>query len=393
MIWIALAWLGLVFAAIPAFVFLSNYSAFRRLPCAEVRLPDAGATRGPVSVLVPARNEESSIEACLQKVLASKGVELEVVVLDDQSEDQTAQIVRKVASDDARVRLESARPLPPGWCGKQHACAQLGELAKYDLFVFIDADVRMEPDALARIAGEFERSGVDLLSGFPRQRTVTLAEQLLIPLMHFVLLGFLSLRRMRNTTHPAFGAGCGQLFITSRSAYQTSGGHAGIRMSLHDGIKLPRLYRSKGLITDLFDASDIATCRMYDSVSEVWHGLKKNATEGVASAGLIVPVTLMLVCGQVLPFLLLVVALLERSGVAAVSGGALSGWTWLAILAACSLAWLPRLMASATYGQSLIGALLHPFAIMGFLAIQWSAFIGSFSKRPVSWKGRPYPAS
>ena len=88
MIWIALAWLGLVFAAIPAFVFLSNYSAFRRLPCAEGRLPDAGATRGPVSVLVPARNEESSIEACLQKVLASKGVELEVVVLDDQSEEQ-----------------------------------------------------------------------------------------------------------------------------------------------------------------------------------------------------------------------------------------------------------------------------------------------------------------
>lgn len=393
MIWIALAWLGIVFAAIPAFVFLTNYSAFRRLPLAAGPAAQGGATPAPVSVLIPARNEESSIEACLQRVLASEVVELEVVVLDDQSEDRTAQVVRDVAASDPRVRLKSARPLPSGWCGKQHACAQLGELAKHDLFVFMDADVRLRSDALVRIAREFERSGTDLLSGFPKQRTVTFAEQLLIPLMHFVLLGFLSLRRMRNTTHPAFGAGCGQLFITSRSAYRASGGHTGIRMSLHDGIKLPRLYRSKGLITDLFDATDIATCRMYDSASEVWHGLKKNATEGVASAGLIVPVTLMLVCGQVLPFMLLAIGVLERTGLATLSDGALSGWTWFGILLACSLAWLPRLIASATYGQSLMGALLHPVAIMVFLVIQWSAFAGSFSKRPVRWKGRPYPVS
>ena len=127
------------------------------------------------------------------------------------------------------------------------------------------------------------RRPVGLLSGFPHEETGSWLEKLLIPLIHFILLGFLPLGRMRLSKSPAFAAGCGQLFIAQRSAYESAGGHAAIRSSLHDGILLPRAFRRAGQTTDVFDATNLAECRMYRSAKEVWLGLLKNAGEGMAS--------------------------------------------------------------------------------------------------------------
>src|SRR5205807_74198 len=124
-----------------------------------------------------------------------------------------------------------------------------------------------------------EKSGAALVSGIPRQETGTFFERLLIPLIHFILLGFLPMKRMRSTRKPAYAAGCGQLFLARRMAYDAMGGHAIIRSSLHDGLTLPRAFRRAGFQTDLCDATDLATCRMYCGAGEVWHGLAKNATE------------------------------------------------------------------------------------------------------------------
>src|SRR5207244_4018469 len=126
------------------------------------------------------------------------------------------------------------------------------------------------------------RSGADLGSGFPRQETGTLLEKLVLPLIHFLLLGYLPLIGMRWCRHPAFGAGCGQLFVTRRDAYEAVGGHVAVRASLHDGLTLPRAYRRRGLKTDLCDATELADCRMYRSGRELWYGLAKNAREGLA---------------------------------------------------------------------------------------------------------------
>ena len=124
--------------------------------------------------------------------------------------------------------------------------------------------MRLAPDALARMAAVPRwNPGADLASGFPRQETVGLLEKLVIPLIHFILLGFLPIERMRRSLDPAFAAGCGQLFITHARAYDRAGGHSAIRGTLHDGLKLPRAYRLAGLRTDLFDATDLAVCRMY----------------------------------------------------------------------------------------------------------------------------------
>jgi hypothetical protein len=362
------------FAAIPALLFRANLRSYRPPPSAT----GGGASRPAISVLIPARNEAGSVGAALEAVLTSRGVEMEVVVLDDQSEDATAEIVSAFAGRDTRVRLLRGEPLPAGWCGKQYACRTLANAAAHALLAFLDADVRLAPDALLRLAAFLEESGADLVSGVPLQETGTLLEKIVLPLIHFVLLGFLPLGRMRRSRHPAYGAGCGQVFLARRNAYESSGGHAAIRASLHDGVTLPRAFRAAGFRTDLCDMTAIATCRMYRSAREVWRGLGKNAAEGLASPGMILPATALLLGGQVLPFLLLAAA--AWIPVAA---------TCFALLAAVA-AYYPRVAGIKRFRQPWRGALLHPAGILVFLAIQWLAFIRKMMRRPSTWKGRSY---
>ena len=366
------ALVALVLAAVPCGLFLLNLLVYRRLS------PQTAESVEPISLLIPARNEEKNIGTTLAAVLANRGVNCEVIVLDDHSTDSTASIVSEFARRDPRVRLESAPPLPAGWCGKQHACHVLARLARHPLLVFIDADVRLAPNALARMGGFMARSSIALASGVPRQELGTSSERLLLPLIHFVLLGFLPMHAMRRTRWPSMSAGCGQLFIARRDAYEQCGGHAMLRNSLHDGIKLPRAFRRAGFHTDLFDATDIATCRMYQSNAETWRGLGKNATEGLAAPGTIVPMTALLLGGQVLPLVMCAFAPL------------LSTFGLISALVATALAFLPRLVAVGLFRQSLGSALLHPLGVLALLAIQWHALGRHVLGFPMEWKGRSY---
>ncbi|ETW98203.1 MAG: hypothetical protein ETSY1_19755 [Candidatus Entotheonella factor] len=367
-----------VLALIPAVLFHRNLRLYAPLP--HVSMPPEGE-RPAISVLIPARNEAASIRAAVEAALNSHDVALEVIVLDDHSEDETAAIVRQLAATAPRVRLESAPPLQAGWCGKQHACATLAEHASHPLLVFVDADVRLASDGLARMAAFLQNSRASLISGVPRQETMTLGEKLLIPLIHFLLLSFLPMHRMRQSSHPAYGSGCGQLFMARRDAYVKAGGHAAIRTSLHDGLTLPRAFRRAGLMTDLFDATDIATCRMYHNWSEVWNGLAKNAGEGLAAPTMIGPATLLLLGGQVLPVICLF-------------GARPATWTGLSLaVLGVAAAYYPRWQAWRRFRQSALGAWLHPAGIVLLLSIQWYAFICTRLGRPQQWKGRAYTAT
>jgi hypothetical protein len=375
--WDALALVALILAGIPAWLFLVNLLFYRRI---TGRFAAPGANSA-ISVLIPARNEEGNIAATLKSVLANRGVEFEVVVLDDHSTDRTAEIVAEISARDPRVRLEFAPPLPAGWCGKPHACQVLAQRARHDTLVFIDADVQLAPDGLRRMLGFLQKTGAALASGVPHQQLGTFSERLLLPQIHFVLLGYLPLPMMRWTKLPAFSAGCGQLFIMRRDAHQAVGGHESVRMTLHDGVKVPRLFRRKGFKTELFDATDVASCRMYRTNCEVWRGLGKNATEGLAAPGTILPMSLFLFGGQVLPFLLLAALLQMTSGGVAMT------------VAAVVLAFLPRLIAVVRFRQPLGGALLHPIGVLALLAIQWFALARQLAGKPAVWKGRSYGAA
>tara|TARA_E500000081_G_scaffold132665_1_gene143783 strand:- start:109 stop:1254 length:1146 start_codon:yes stop_codon:yes gene_type:complete len=359
------------FAAIPAALTWQNLKIFRTSQQAEYS--------EPVSVLVPARNEERVVDGFIRSVLASQGVEIELVVLDDASTDSTAQLVSQWSDRDSRVRLIHGKHLPPGWCGKQHACQQLAESARYDTFLFLDADVTVQPDAIARSAVFLNQSKVDLGSGFPHQETPTVAGWLLLPLIHFVLLGYLPLSRSRLSNDPSLAAGCGQLFITTRSAYDRAGGHAVIKSSLHDGIMLPRAFRKAGLQTDIFDASDIASCRMYETNRDVFQGITKNATEGIGSPKTIIPFTLLLGGGEVVPALLFASML---------SGSSQSWIATTGILFGLALSYFPRLITLNRFQQSAGSAFFHPLAVGIFLAVQWFALGRRTLGIKTSWKGR-----
>jgi glycosyltransferase involved in cell wall biosynthesis len=324
-----------------------------------------------LSLLIPARNEEASIGQALTAALASDHPDFEIVVLDDHSTDATAEIVRSF--EDPRIRLESAPPLPPGWSGKIHACHCLGALATGELLVFVDCDVTLAPRALSALDGFMRsRPHIGYASGVPRQVTVTLAEKLVVSLVPFLLMAYLPVAIMRRSRSTAYAAGCGQLIVVRRDAYQAAGGHASIMRTLHDGLKLPRRFREVGLGTDLFDATGIASCRMYDGWKQVWNGFSKNATEGMASPKALPVWTFVLTFGQVLPYVLIPF-----------------GWPF-ACFAAASL--LSRLIVAFRSRGSLIGALLHPIGVIVMLDIQCFALMNAKRKRPSVWRGREYIA-
>lgn len=361
-----IAALALVAALGPLLLGLANLALYR--------CPQPATGHPQLSVLVPVRNEEANIEAAVAAILASTGVELELIVLDDASTDRTAEILRSFT--DPRLLVATAPPLPAGWSGKQHACAALARLARHELIVFVDADVRLAPDALTRMAGFMAgRPDLGLASGFPRQLTISWAEQLLLPLIHFLLLGYLPIAAMRRQLFAGLGAGCGQLFIARRSAYAQAGGHAAIRASLHDGIKLPRAFRQAGFATDLFDAAPFAVCRMYTSARGVWDGLSKNATEGMAQPVALPLWTAILGIGQVLPAVLVLLA----PGPAAIA----------ALAAGIGF----RLILAQRFRAPWLSAVLHPLGVTVLLVLQWCALARSAAGRPATWRGRAYPAS
>lgn len=362
----------LLCSLVPAGLFCLNLQAYRKpAPGGDPALP-------AVSILIPARNEALAIGAAIRSALASNGVVFEVVVMDDSSTDGTAEIVRALANQDERVRLEQAPALPAGWNGKQHACWALAHRARHPVLCFVDADVRLEPQAIARMASFLGASDSSLVSGFPQEITKTPLEWLLLPLIHFVLLGFLPIARMRSTTDPSLAAGCGQFLMVRREDYFACGGHAEIKSTMHDGLLLPKLFRKHGRKTDLADLTELAKCRMYTGAAQVWQGLAKNATEGIAAPGRIVPITLLLTLGQIVPFFLLF--FLPRA----------SAIERILIVLAVLGAWLPRVLGVRRFRQDWRGALLHPAGIAMLIVLQWYALGRKLAGRPVSWRARSY---
>jgi hypothetical protein len=331
-----------------------------------------------LSVCIPARNEEANLEACVRSVLAGGYPSLSVLVYDDQSTDGTPEVLARLAREDARVRRVETRPLPAGWVGKQWACWQLGQAAASEYVLFIDADVRLSPDCLRRAVGEAQRGSVDLLSTFPKQITLTLGERLLVPLIHFILLSYLPFARMRNSNDPSASAACGQFILMRRAAYERIGGHGACRDSMHDGVKLPRAVRRAGMKSDLFDGTDVCSCRMYRGLVNTWRGFAKNAFEGLGSVGLLAFITVLHAVGHVLPWVVL--AALAVQGRLASAEGAVAG-------AAVVLTLIQRLVLASRFEQSLLSAALHPLGVTMMTLVQWHSYALALTGRR-GWKGR-----
>ncbi|MCJ2144599.1 glycosyltransferase [Methylobacterium sp. E-066] len=369
----ALALLCLIAALLPAVLAAVNLFALRR--------PTPEADPGLVSILIPARNEAGNIAETVRAALASTAVPVEVIVGDDHSTDGTAEIVRAIG--DPRLRVAPVPPLPEGWTGKNHACAHIAGLANGRHLLFIDADVSLEPEAAASLTARARRVGAALVSGVPRQCIETLGELLTVPMIDFLLVGFLPVPLMRRRPDPALGAACGQLILFERAAYAAIGGHGAIRGFLHDGVRLPRLLRAAGYRTDLVAGTGLATCRMYRGFSEAWAGFSKNAHEGMATPRALPVWTLLLGCGQILPPLLVLAGLI----------GLIPPLTLIVSATAWALSLATRAAITLAVRAPLATIPLHPAAVLVALAIQWNVLLRGVRAGAATWKGRTYPVS
>lgn len=283
-------WFSLCVSAILLIQFIINILLIPRLR------PGAGPEGTPrVSVLVPARNEALRIRACLESLVEQNYPSLEIVVLDDESQDATAEIVRAmgfIPDAGSNRRLLSGAPLPAGWTGKSWACHQLAEAASGQYLLFTDADTIHQPEAISSAMEAAQRFRADLLTLWPHQTAVTFAEKLIIPLLfvvagsylpHWLLIWAQRVPWLARMLGPILLARCstavGQFLLFRRERYVAMGGHRAVGGHLVEDIALAREIGKRipeGWRLLTCDGTRLVQCRMYASAGEIWEGFTKN---------------------------------------------------------------------------------------------------------------------
>lgn len=233
-----------------------------------------------VSILVPARNEESNIEDCLSSLLAQDYPDFQVIVLDDNSTDSTWEILTRIAEGNKRLNIIKGKPLPPGWLGKHWACSQLAQNADGDLLLFTDADTRHHPRTLREAVAALFAEKADIITAFPYEEVVTWSERLMVPLFPWFILGFLPLFLAYRLKSSALSAGIGQFMFFRREAYYQIGGYEAIKQEVVDDVALVKKIKKAGLKWRMANGNSRIRCRMYHGFHDVYQGFTKNLFAG-----------------------------------------------------------------------------------------------------------------
>jgi GT2 family glycosyltransferase len=342
-----------------------NLRRLRRLPADPPPVPER------VSVLVPARNEAHRIGPTITSLLAQQRVpDLEVLVLDDGSDDGTADVVTAEAAGDPRLRVLAGAALPSGWLGKPHACQQLADASSGSVLCFIDADVTLHPVAIASAVALLHTSGLDAISPYPRQLADGLGPRLVQPLIEWSWLTTLPLGIAERSPRPSLVAATGQFFVVTRDAYRRAGGHRAVALDVLDDVGLMRAVKRSGGSGVAVDGSTMATCRMYES----WHDLHEGYTKSLWTA------------------------FGGRAGSAAVVGALALAYVappMSAVLTGSRLGWLGygmgvlgRTMVARTTAQPVLpDVLAHPVSIVLFGALVADSWRNR-RRGALTWKGR-----
>lgn len=333
------------------------------------RAVPAGGALPEVSVLLPARDEARNITACLDTLLAQQPREqIEIIVLDDESSDGTRAIAQA-----AGVRVVPGTPPPPGWLGKPHACRQLAELAQpgSTVLVFVDADVRLGPHAVASAVALLERHRLDFVSPYPRQVACSAAERLVQPLLSWSWLTFLPIRFAEYSPRPSLAVANGQFLVVRREAYQRAGGH--VPDAVLDDIALARALRRTGARGGIVDGTTLASCRMYDGWAALHDGYGKSLWAAFGSPGGAIGV----LAGLGVAYLVPAVAALRgsRAGLLGYTAGVVG-----------------RVIAARrTGGRAWPDALAHPASVVAFGWLVMRSLLGH-RRGTLAWKGRDVQA-
>jgi len=379
-------WFSVLVSAVLLIQFILNLLLLPRLR------PDVAPASLPrVSILLPARNEALRIRSCLESLLKQNYSSLEIIVLDDESVDATAEIARALGfsnSPESNCRLIRGAPLPPGWTGKSWACHQLAEVARGDYLLFTDADTVHQPETVSSAVAAAQRVDCDLLTLWPFQATVTFAEKLVIPLMFVVGGSYLPywllvwaqrspwLARVLGSKLLALcGTATGQFLLFRRQSYFKMGGHRAVREHLVEDISLAREIAKRipdGWRLVTCDGTGLVSCRMYTSFGQIWEGFTKNlwpVFDGDWVGFWLAIIWQFLVC--VLPFL--IIAFKYRPELYLVTG-----------ILLCL-----RVVAALRFKTSWLSVCFHPIGYSLALSIAVNSFWQAKSKG-IKWKDRIY---
>lgn len=252
----------------------------------------------PLRVLIPARDEAANIGACVRSVAAGDHPAVRVTVFDDGSSDGTGPLAAEAG---AEVRSGSGGPLPEGWKGKPWALqrASFGPdgagpcTIDEDWILFLDADVRVAPEALSRAHAYAIREGLDFLTGFGRLTMVGFWENVIQPSVGGLILSGNDLGKVNDPKRAEDLIANGQFILVRRSAYEAVGGHAAVKADILDDVGLARAFFAGGFKTRCVFMRELFSCRMYTTFSELWLGWTKNLYAGLHHR----PLTVLFVCG------------------------------------------------------------------------------------------------
>ena len=233
-------------------------------------------TGGPlVSVIVPARNEEGSIARCLESLSAQEYADFEVIVVDDDSSDATAEIVAGYAANDPRVRLVRGVPLPDGWMGKTHALCEGAAVARGEILLLADADAVHTPRSVSWAVTNLQDHHADILSGYLRQDYGSFGERLVVPTMYAMML-LVPLFLVPRVRSSRIAFAIGQYVVLRRSALDAVGGFESIKGSVVDDMAMAIRMKESGYRNVFLDARQAARCRLYGGYPSAFHGISRS---------------------------------------------------------------------------------------------------------------------
>ena len=333
-----------------------------------------------LSIIVPARNEERQIEACVRSLLAQNYPNFEVVVVDDRSMDRTGAIMNAMGESDPRLIVVQGEALPRGWVGKPWALHQGARRARGAWLLFTDADPVHEALASSSAVCYAMRTGTRVLSLLPLQRFETAAERVVLPTILWMIafaVGSLDAINDPHRLHAAIFNG--QFLLFERGAYEALGGHQAVHDCIAEDYEFARIVKRDGRFRSRLAAGGMVSTRMYRSFSEIWNGFSKNLYVAAHDApGWALVGTVLLAALSPLPQILFARAVLRRKYVRAWRLAATMGLTAAAAEAGMRHSRFPR--GSGAY---------FPIGAAAMLAIFINSFVQHRTGR-VSWRGRSY---
>jgi chlorobactene glucosyltransferase len=338
-----------------------------------------------VSIIIPARNEAGNIARCLRSILAGDYQKIQVICVDDRSDDGTLEAAEAVAADDARLTVVQGAMLPDGWYGKPWACWQGTQFATATILLFTDADTVHGPHLLSRAVAALETERADLVTVMPRQEMAGFWERLVQPFF-FLLLGlrFGSLKRLNRNRNPRHAIANGQFILTWREAYEWVGGHRKVSGTVIEDLMLAVEYTKASRKLHFALADEDMTTRMYDSLGAIVEGWSKNFFRGVMQTFEAKPLayaaallTLLFPAAFILPVVMLVRGLMIHSKAEVAFGGLAYGGATL-------------LMATILRASKapMIYAIFHPLGALVTARILLRAIWRGTGL--IEWKGRRY---